>query len=167
MFSGLINDKKEKISGQKLKNVMSCALSHINIWKENLDNGPVLILEDDVIIYPKFKFNVISIINTINNIDPEWHIIWVSGGDPGDREVVTAVNNLNIYRMNPPEYIGQGSIGYILSNKGLNYFVDNLHKNGCSNGIDIHLLKTLDVKHAYGIHKSLVGSGIFSSSITN
>jgi GR25 family glycosyltransferase involved in LPS biosynthesis len=167
MFSGLIEDRKDKISEQKLKNVMSCALSHINIWKRNVGNGPILILEDDLIIYPRFKYHVNHIIYTMDNLDPNWHIIWVSGGDPGDREVVATIGAREIYRMDPPEYIGQGTVGYILSKRGLEYFVDNLNKNGCSAGIDIHLLKTLDTDHAYGVNSSLIGTGLFTSSITN
>ena len=167
MFSRLIEDRKDKIPKQKLKNVMSCALSHINIWKNNVGNGPVLILEDDVIIYPQFKSNITRLIYTMNNIDPDWHIIWVSGGDPGGREVVTTVGYREVYRMDPPEYIGQGTVGYILSKRGLEYFVEDLNKNGCSAGIDIHLLKSLDVNHAYGVNSSLIGSGLFTSSISS
>jgi len=167
MFSGLIEDRKDKIPEQKLKNVMSCALSHINIWKKNVGNGPILILEDDLIIYPQFKYQINNVIYTMDNLDPNWHIIWVSGGDPGDREVVATIGAKEIYRMDPPEYIGQGTVGYILSKRGLEYFVDDLNKNGCSAGIDIHLLKTLDTDHAYGVNSSLIGTGLFTSSITN
>jgi hypothetical protein len=103
----------------------------------------------------------------MDNLDPNWHIIWVSGGDPGDREVVATIGTREIYRMDPPEYIGQGTVGYILSKRGLEYFVDDLNKNGCSAGIDIHLLNTLDTRHAYGVNRSLIGTGLFTSSITN
>ena len=167
MFSGLIEDRKDKIPEQKLKNVMSCALSHINIWKRNVGNGPILILEDDLIIYPRFRYHVNHIIYTMDMLDPNWHIIWVSGGDPGDREVVTTVGYREVYRMDPPEYIGQGTVGYILSKRGLEYFVEDLNKNGCSAGIDIHLLNSLDVNHAYGVNSSLIGTGLFTSSIAS
>jgi GR25 family glycosyltransferase involved in LPS biosynthesis len=69
MFSGLIEDRKDKIPEQKLKNVMSCALSHINIWKRNVGNGPILILEDDLIIYPRFKYQINNVIYTMDNLD--------------------------------------------------------------------------------------------------
>lgn len=167
MFSGLIEDRKDKIPEQKLKNVMSCALSHINIWKRNVGNGPILILEDDLIIYPRLKYHVNNIIYTMDNLDPNWHIIWISGGDPGNREVVATVGYREVYRMDPPEYIGQGTVGYILSKRGLEYFVEDLNKNGCSAGIDIHLLNSLDVNHAYGVNSSLIGTGLFTSSIAS
>lgn len=165
LFSELINDNKKKLKPQKLKNVMSCALSHIQIWKEYNNQGPILIMEDDIFIYPKYKYNISSALSTIQIIDPEWDIIWVSGGDPGNREVVAEFNYHTIYRMDPPEYIGQGAVAYILSEKGAKYFLRILEEKGCFAGIDIFLLKSLDINHAYGIHNPLVSYGLFSSTI--
>jgi GR25 family glycosyltransferase involved in LPS biosynthesis len=165
LFSELKRDNEKKLKPQKLKNVMSCALSHIQVWKQYSNQGPILIMEDDICIYPKYKYNISSALSTIQTIDPEWDIIWVSGGDPGNREVVAEFNSHTIYRMNPPEYIGQGTVAYMISEKGVRHFLRVLKEKGCFAGIDIFLLKTLDVKHAYGIHKPLVTSGLFSSTI--
>jgi GR25 family glycosyltransferase involved in LPS biosynthesis len=165
MFSELIKDNKGKMKPQKLKNVMSCALSHIQVWNKNRDSGPVLIMEDDLFIYPLYKKNINSALSVINIVDPNWEIMWVSGGDPGDRTVVAAFNGHTIYRMNPPEYIGQGTVAYLLSEKGVNRFLNKLNEKGCFAGIDIFLLKSLDINHAYGIQTPLVVSGLFSSTI--
>jgi GR25 family glycosyltransferase involved in LPS biosynthesis len=167
MFSELIQQNKDKMTSKKLNGVMACALSHINIWNVNINNGPILILEDDIIIYPQFKYSVNTVLKDIAITDPDWHIIWISGGDPGNREIVLDSGIHKIYRMDPPEYIGQGTVGYMLSKKGIDYFTKKIKMNGCSNGIDIYLLKNLDINHAYGVHSPLVGSGLFTSSITN
>ena len=163
MFSGVLND--QKLEGNKQRNVMACALSHIQVWNKNINNGPVLVLEDDIIIYPKFKDNVNIGISIMNILDPNWHIIWLSGGDPGNREVIAKFGNHNIYRMNPPEYIGQGTVGYVLSDLGLNHFLNKINLNGCPGGIDMVMLDNLDINHSYGIHRPLVGSGLFKSTI--
>jgi GR25 family glycosyltransferase involved in LPS biosynthesis len=175
LFSGIINENKEIIANgktitdeeieQKRKNIMSCALSHILIWKQNIDNGPVLILEDDIIFTSYFKQKLINGFKLIEEYDPNWHILWISSGDPGNREIITTFGNHSIYRMNPPEYNGQGAMGYILSNKGLEYFTKKLEEKGCEHGIDIFLLKYLDIHHSYGIYKPLVSEGVFNSTI--
>jgi hypothetical protein len=53
----------------------------------------------------------------------------------------------------------------MISEKGVRHFLRVLKEKGCFAGIDIFLLKTLDINHAYGIHKPLVTSGLFSSTI--
>jgi GR25 family glycosyltransferase involved in LPS biosynthesis len=158
------NNSPERIE-QIRKNVMACALSHISIWKNNIGNGPVLTLEDDVIFYNNFKKHVNKALDEINNYDPDWHILWISSGDPGNREIVKRFNGRYIYKMDPPDYNGQGAMGYILSNKGIEYFTEYLDKNGCCCGIDIFLLKALDIRHAYGIYTPLVFAGVFESTL--
>ena len=163
MFSGILNDPK--INEKKKRNVMACALSHIQVWNNNVNNGPLLIFEDDIIIYPGIKGNVNTTISIVNNLDPDWHLIWVSGEDPGNKEIVATFGSHNIYRMNPPEYIGQGTVGYILSERGLKYFLNKINTNGCPGAIDYVMIKNLDINHSYGMYKSLVGSGLFKSTI--
>jgi hypothetical protein len=67
--------------------------------------------------------------------------------------------------MNPPEYIGQGTVAYMISEKGVTHFLRSLKEKGCFAGIDYFLLNSLDINHAYGIHTPLVTSGLFSSTI--
>jgi GR25 family glycosyltransferase involved in LPS biosynthesis len=175
LFSGIINEKAEVIARNKYQtdseieqtrnNVMACALSHISIWKENIGLGPLLILEDDMIFYPNLKNNINTALKIIEQYDSDWHILWISSGDPGNREKVSNFNGRFIYRMDPPEYIGQGAMGYILSNKGIEYFTRQLEEKGCFCGVDIFLLKTLDIRHAYGIYKPLIFAELFDSTI--
>lgn len=175
LFSGIINEHANVLSNgkkltskqieQKRKNVMACALSHINIWRNNIGNGPVLTLEDDIILYPNFKNNLNTALKLIEDYDPDWHILWISSGDPGNREIIRRFDRRFIYRMDPAEYNGQGAMGYVLSNKGLEYFVRQLDEKGCFCGLDIFLLNTLDIHHAYGIYKPLIFAEFFDSTI--
>ena len=175
LFSGIIYEKAEVIARNKYntdieiektrKNVMACALSHISIWKQNINKGPVLILEDDMIFYPNLKKNINTALKIIEEYDSDWHILWISSGDPDNREIVNRFGTRFIYKMDPPEYIGQGAMGYILSNKGIEYFTRQLEEKGCFCGVDIFLLKTLDIRHAYGIYKPLIFAELFDSTI--
>jgi|Laugrespbdmm15sn_2_1035079.scaffolds.fasta_scaffold01326_4 GR25 family glycosyltransferase involved in LPS biosynthesis len=175
LFSGIINEKREVIARNKNQtiseieqmrnNVMACALSHISIWKKNIGLGPLLILEDDMIFYPNLNQNINTALKIIEQYDPDWHILWISSGDPGDREIISSFGTRFIYKMDPPDYIGQGAMGYILSNKGIKHFTRQLEEKGCFCGVDIFLLKTLDIRHAYGIYKPLIFAEFFDSTI--
>lgn len=175
LLSGIINEKSEVVARNKTQthieiervrnNVMACALSHIKIWKENIGRGPILILEDDMIFYPNLKNNINTSLKIMEDYDSDWHVLWISSGDPGDREIVGKFGGRYIYKMDPPEYIGQGAMGYILSNKGIDYFTRQLEEKGCFCGVDIFLLKTLDIRHAYGIYTPLIFAEFFNSTI--
>jgi GR25 family glycosyltransferase involved in LPS biosynthesis len=175
LLSGILNESDEILSGGKNKTseeiektrrgVMACALSHITLWKQNIGLGPILILEDDVILYLNFKKYLNIALQEIWQYDPDWHILWISGEDPGSREVVSRFYGRSIYRMDPPEYIGQGAMGYILSNKGIQHFTQQLEERGCFCGIDIFLLKALDIRHSYGTYKPLVFADFFNSTL--
>ena len=152
---------------KKTKNIMACALSHIQVWKKFKDtNVPLFVLEDDSILDCQIRQNITECLNNINVIDPDWHIIWMSGGDPGDREVVGSWGLYDIFRMDPPN-IKQGTVGYILSPKGLRHFLSILDAYGCSYASDFFLIENLDNTHAYGIHQPLLKNySLFKSSIT-
>ena len=161
--------KRESEPGfKKTKKIMACALSHIQVWKSyKHTNEPVLIMEDDTILDPHLRQDIKDCLDMLESVDPDWHIIWISGGKPGDRERVGFWNSHDIYRMDPPEYIGQGTVGYILSPKGIEFFLNKLNLHGCSYASDTFLFEHLDVKHAYGTTPALISSGgIFNSTIT-
>jgi len=164
----LYNKRNLEPEFKKTKGMMACALSHIQIWKKFKNTKePIFILEDDSIIDPQIRQNVTECLNTLYALDPDWHIIWMSGGNPGDREVVASWGLYDIFRMDPPDYIGQGTVGYILSPKGLQYFLNELNSYGCSYASDAFLINHLDVNHAYGVHQPLLKNYyLFKSSIT-
>jgi GR25 family glycosyltransferase involved in LPS biosynthesis len=154
---------------KKTKNIMACALSHIQVWRKFKNSRePVLILEDDSIFDFQIRQNINECLNNLNTLDPEWHIIWISGGDPGNREIVSHWGLYDIYLMAPPEYIGQGAVGYILSPSGLKHYLNILDSYGCSYATDYFLIKYMDVNHSYGVHQPLLKNYyLFKSSITH
>ena len=145
-------------SFKKTKRIMACSLSHIQVWQHYRHmSGPYcMILEDDGKFNSHIRQHVNTCVRNLDKFDPEWHIVWLSGKDPADREQVVHWNSYNIYRMNPPEYVGQGAGAYILSRKGLRHFLKVLDEKGCSDAADFFLFKTLDKQHAYGVHPPLV-----------
>lgn len=164
LFSRRESDPKFK----KTKNIMACVLSHINVWRKFKNTKePLFILEDDSIFDFQIRQNINECLNNINALDPDWHIIWMSGGEPGDREVVGSWGLYDIFRMDPPEYIGQGAVGYILSPKGIKHYLNKINEYGCSYASDWFLINHLDVNHAYGVHQPIVKNySLFKSSIT-
>ena len=164
----LFNKEDGSPKFKRTKGVMACALSHLQIWRQSRNSlSPVFIMEDDSILHPQLRQHIMAGLDTLNAFDPEWDIIWVSGKHPGDREIVTGWGPYNIYRMDPPEYIGQGCIGYILSPKGVTRFLNKLDVYGCSYPSDQFLIHHLDPKHSYGVNPPLVDNySLFKSSIT-
>jgi GR25 family glycosyltransferase involved in LPS biosynthesis len=122
-------------------------------------------MEDDTIVNSHFKYNIKRGLKELTKFDPDWEIMWVSGGDPGEREIVTHWDMYDIYRMDPPEYIGQGTVGYIMSPKGLSYFLKVIDEVGCAYASDAFLFAHLHTMHSYGINPPLLGSGLFKSTI--
>lgn len=145
-------------SYKKTKRIMACSLSHIQVWKKyQYTSDPyIMVLEDDGILDSHIRQHVNTCVRNLNSFDPDWHIVWISGKDPKDREQVLYWNYYNVYRMNPPEYVGQGAGGYILSRKGLKHFLDVLEKDGCADAADYFLIRQLDKQHSYGVHPPLV-----------
>jgi GR25 family glycosyltransferase involved in LPS biosynthesis len=154
---------------KKTKNIMACALSHIQVWRKFKNSRePVLILEDDSIFDFQIRQNINECLNKLNTFDPEWHIIWISGGDPGKREIVANWGLYDIYLMAPPEYIRQGAVGYILSPRGLKHYLNILDLYGCSYASDYFLIEFMDVTHSYGVNQPLLKNySLFKSSITH
>ena len=157
------------IENKKTRAIMGCTLSHIQIWKKYKDTEePIVILEDDSLIHPQFRQIVTTSLNELTEFDPKWEILWLSGNNPGDREIVASFNGRDIYRMNTTEYIGQGAVGYILSPRGVRHFLHKLQKYGCGYASDYFLLHHLSPQHAYGLSRPvLYTGGVFGSTILN
>lgn len=148
--------EKEK-TFKKTKRVMACSLSHIQVWQRYAKSADpyIMVLEDDGKFNSHIRQHVNTCVRRLDAFDPEWHIVWLSGKDPKDREQVIHWNAYNVYRMNPPEYVGQGAGAYILSKKGIRHFLKVLEE-GCWHPADIFLFKTLSKEHSYGVHPPLV-----------
>lgn len=140
------------------KKITACSLSHIQLWRKyQYTSEPyIMILEDDGLLQYNMRQHVNTCIRTLEQYDPDWHILWLSGNDPKNREKVIRWNYYNVYRMYPPEYIGQGAGAYIMSQRGIQHFLYILETSGCSEAIDWFLFKSLDKQHSYGVHPPLV-----------
>ena len=146
-------------SFKKTRRIMACSLSHFQVWEryKNTDDPYIIVLEDDGKINSHFRQQVNTTIKHINSFDPNWDIVWLTGEGPEDKVQVAHWNSYEVYRMDIPKYIGQGTGGYILSRKGINHFLKALEENGCSDSTDFFLFKHLIRDHSYGIHPPLVG----------
>lgn len=151
-------ESKDIATFKKTKRIMACSLSHIQVWNtyKYTADPYIMILEDDGKLNSHMRQHVNTCIRRLDTFDPDWHIVWLSGKDPKDREQVLHWNYYNVYRMDPPTYVGQGAGAYILSRKGIKHFLQILEKEGCGDAADYFLFNTLVVKHAYGVHPPLV-----------
>ena len=153
----LYNEWEKEERYKKTKRIMGCALSHIRVWNKyrHTTDPYILILEDDGVLHSHFRQYVLQTVNHLDRVDPNWQIVWLSGKEPGTRERVVQWNLHEIYRMDPPEFIDQGTGAYILSRKGLNHFLSILEKEGCSHASDWFLLTHLSPENSYGIHPEI------------
>ena len=143
---------------KKTKRLVSCSLSHIQVWNtyRTTKDPYIMILEDDGKLKRSIRNDVAACVEHLDAFDPEWHIIWLSGKDPENRERILTWNSYTIYRMDPPKYIGQGAGAYILSRKGIEHFLKAVDRNGCNQVADFLLFENLDVRHAYGVDEPIV-----------
>lgn len=152
--------KKTDPNYQKLINVMACALSHISaiMTCRNTSDRYMCILEDDGVLNLELRQLMNDTIDKLNMYDPDWHIVWLSGREIKTHEQVIFWNSKvnSIYRMDPPEYNGQGGGAYILSRKGIDHYLGVYDERGCSDGFDWFLLRKMDIKHGYGVYPAFV-----------
>lgn len=158
---------------QKRINVMACALSHISAIMEcrNTNDKYMCVLEDDGLLCPQLRQRMNETVQKLDAYDPDWHIVWLSGKELKTHKQIIFWNSgsHSIYRMDPPEYNGQGGGAYILSRKGINHYLNVYDEKGCSDGFDWFLLRQMDIHHGYGVYPCFVEihNSIFPSSIGN
>jgi GR25 family glycosyltransferase involved in LPS biosynthesis len=73
------------------KGTLACALSHINLLKKiesSNKNGPFFVLEDDIIIKKSCKYLVDLIFNFLNDVDPDWDIVYFSWGKESNTQKI-------------------------------------------------------------------------------
>lgn len=83
LFPWKINSDNSWWNRPLKKGEIGCSLSHLNCWrhivKTNVDTS--LILEDDVIFSDGFTTELESTLDTLNNHDPNWDLLYV-GREP-------------------------------------------------------------------------------------
>ena len=152
--------KSKEPNYQKRINVMACALSHISAIMScrNTSDPYMCILEDDGILNIQLRQRMNETVQRLDAYDPDWHIVWLSGKEIKTHQQVIFWNSgsNSIYRMDPPEYNGQGGGAYILSRKGIQHYLGVYDERGCSDGFDWFLLRQMDIKHGYGVYPCFV-----------
>jgi GR25 family glycosyltransferase involved in LPS biosynthesis len=146
-------------NSDKSKRIMACAASHFTIWQDSYKkNIPyVFILEDDLILTPQLRQNVNDVIDGLNQYDPGWHIVWLSGWPfrklkTDGLQKAFAISGHTVYYLNDN---GAGCGAYILSRRGLEHYVNILESSGCNDASDGFLWRHIDNRHAYYVNKPI------------
>lgn len=83
LFQWKINSDNSWWNRPLKKGEIGCSLSHLNCWrhivKTNSDTS--LILEDDIILSDGFTTKLESVLDTLNNHDPNWELLYL-GREP-------------------------------------------------------------------------------------
>ena len=147
--------------------VIGCALSHITLWKQNINKPYIVVLEDDIDL-PK-HFNV-KLNNFINNIPNDYDICQIynwSGGKSKEYQKSIKINKF--VKKGYPQY---GTVGYIISKKGMKKLLkkcvpiysaidvmisDNIKSGYLKSYVPVETL----VLHKYKFNSSVCGDGLF------
>ncbi|CAH6420964.1 Glycosyltransferase family 25 (LPS biosynthesis protein) [uncultured virus] len=135
------------------KNVIGCALSHLNLWQNLLNdniNQAYLIFEDDIRIPDNFNDELNKILNAFNFNYQNWHIIYL--GYSSYTKDSQSKDPIHLLQKNI--CIG-GIFGYLINKKGAEILLDFISKNGIKHGIDYLMLK-LDQLNQYSIYPHIV-----------
>lgn len=145
------------------RGVIGCAMSHLNIWKELIDNklrNYYLILEDDVELHLKFKEYLNIIQNKLNEISEPWDILFLSYSMYDNKKNLYNLIDKNenveikIIDFDNSNYIG-GFFGYIISKSGAIKLVNYINSNGIKHGID-YLIKIIPELKIYQLEKFII-----------
>ena len=85
---------------KKTKRLASCSLSHIQVWNmyRTTKDPYIMILEDDSKLKRSIRNDVAACVQHLDSFDPDWHIVWLSGKDPENRERILTWDSYTIYR---------------------------------------------------------------------
>lgn len=151
-----------------LKSAIGCALSHVKAWQTMIDNNDesAIFLEDDVLIDDNF----IDLFNSMK-IPNDYYIIYLGsliGSDiekkyslefPLARLYLGKGYTKKVKKINDNVYVPAlplGLHGYILSNIGAKYLLDNIKKDKIYNHIDAQIIKYLYNVPSYAINPQLI-----------
>ena len=135
-----------------MRGVMGCALSHLFLWQQLLDdkmNDYYIILEDDI---NKVANNIKDKLNTLHQtmIDTEliflgYHM-WSVNRNKVSNIYDIESNNITIDKLDKNLYIG-GTFAYSINKKGAKKLINYICKNGIKYPIDNLMLMVNDVLH--------------------
>lgn len=111
----------EKINKLK-KGEIGCAMSHIRLWErflKNTNENIFLVFEDDVYLDKNFKDNLM---NYIKNLPKDFDISQLLIHDAQKRRFISSKNINKYVKEGYPQY---GTVGYIISRKGIKKLLQN------------------------------------------
>ena len=121
--------------------VMGCALSHIQLWLELIedkDNDVYCVFEDDAYFSDKFTELYPEILKQLSSPLLDWDLVYLGLGEVNNknyRKYDTEINiksinrNLNCY----------GTVGYLINKKGAIKSINYIRKNGMTKPIDTYI----------------------------
>jgi GR25 family glycosyltransferase involved in LPS biosynthesis len=132
------------------RSFIGCALSHINLWKnllEDKNNDYYLILEDDITFCQNIKKKINDIQSKITNIDILFlgYHMYKNKRDTNIYDVES--ENYTVHLLNKSLYIG-GTFSYFITKNGAKKMLDYIEKNGVQHGID-YVIKINDNVNCY------------------
>src|ERR1700733_1083281 len=146
--------------------VIGCAMSHINIWKELIQNDMdiYIIFEDDVILSQNFDNKIIKILNRIKN-DNKWDIMFLGMNDDIHHQLYEdnyVYDNIMQYSSKMRIH-GGGLYGYCLHKRGAIKLIDCVEKLGVQQPIDHFVIDQFDTMIAYKTVPPLVSAIIYGN----
>jgi len=141
--------------------VIGCALSHKKIWENLLDEKLkeyYIILEDDVILHPKFKTYLNEIQLKLHEM--EWDVFFMGYSLFNDKKYLYNPDDKNeditieISKLDMINYIG-GFYGYMISKSGATKILKYIEENGIKHGID-YLIKIIPDLICYQLNKFII-----------
>lgn len=164
----------EKNDFNMRKGMVGCALSHIKLWIELLNddkNDIYFILEDDVTFVQDFEQKMKHAINDL--VKNEWDIFYL-GHHVWENQRNENLYNKTLYptiqKMNRMESLLKsmgGTFAYMITKKGAEKLLEFINSNGMTNGIDTVQQKSGDHLNLYYSYPHLVYSDVFNISREN
>lgn len=161
--------KRHKITHQYNVGVLGCAMSHINLWKELVNNTTdddtcYMILEDDAFIPNDFVIKWNKIYNTVKK-DSKWQLLYLGFNDDnglmyGDKFIYDGVQKFSqLLRL-----YGGGTYGYVIRRKGAQYLLNLVEKLKVQQPIDHFMIDQFDTMCVYKTFPYLVTAEVYGSN---
>lgn len=159
----LINLFKSNDFGSR-KGVIGCALSHLGLWKElinNITKKYYIITEDDIKLHNNFKNYLHQIQNKLLDLD-NWDILFLGYHTFNNKKKLYNLDNyyddiqIKFIDFDNENYIG-GTFGYIVTKSGAKKLLSYIELNGISHGID-YLIKIVPNLQIFQLEKFIVYS---------
>jgi glycosyl transferase family 25 len=128
-----INSENKYWSRPLTKGQVCCAISHWSCWTRAKQlQSEILILEDDVWLAPEFCSSMNQLINKVEEIDPNWDLIYLGRRLLGDDDHIGCIhvgkNNPTHHEIVSPGFSYRSS-SYLLSQRGIKKLVSSKYNN--------------------------------------